>query len=300
MATVDNIFYLKEGVGGSQSGPGGQITQGEQAIVVFNEPVKTVKQALKDGPFKVGLRHRFDRDLVLSGDIDAEVLDDGTAREWLFSLNYTTELLTASQSREEETYIPVVEPGKWIYSRVVDRDKETGEAFLNPAKDPIDPLPVEQISAPLLRITLKEYSANMQRLNLVGNINNNFIRIAGVDCPKYCVMFDDYIPKAYRDEDGILTFKNTFVMKMKFFKNKGGEEIGFKLETLNQGFNYLDGGTKKEFQVEDDNGDLQPVATPQLLAPDGTPTDTPSYTERNPFDLSDFSIFGLPNNYPIY
>ena len=300
MAQVLNIFYLGDGLGGDVDPTTGQITQNETAIVIFSEPVRTVPQALKEGPFKPGKEHRFDRSMQLDGNIQANKTSEDNATSWTFQLTYKTLTLGSTTARDDENYRPVVKPGRWTYSRVVDRDKETGEAFLNPAKDPIDPLPVEQISSPLLRITLKEYSANMQRLNFVGSVNNAAIRIAGVDCPKYCVMFDDYIPEPYTDEEGILTFNNTFIVKLKFFKNKDGQEIGFKLEILNQGFNFLDGGIKKEFQVEDADGNMQPVATPQLLDENGEPTDTPTYTERLPFDLQDFSQFGLPNEYPIY
>ena len=116
-------------------------------------------------------------------------------------------------------------------------------------------------------------------------------------------MLDDYDSVPYTDEKDILTFMNTFIVKMKFFKNKAGQEIGFKLELLNQGFTYLDGGvggTKKEIQVEDADGEMQPVATPQLLSPTGELTTEASYTERTAHDLIGFAQFGLPNEFPVY
>ena len=216
MAQVLNVFYLKPVDGGQDSE--GQITQNEQVIVEFTEGVNTVKEALKSGPFKIAQIHRFD---ILDGDIDCSVLGESNNKEWLFNLTYNTiSIKSSSQARDDQDYRPEVKPGRWTYSRVVERDKETGEAFLNPAKDPIDPLPIEQISSPLLKITIKEYSANMQRLSSVGSINDAFVRIAGVNCPKYCVMLDDYNSVPYTDEKDILTFMNTFTVKLNFFKNK--------------------------------------------------------------------------------
>jgi hypothetical protein len=117
-------------------------------------------------------------------------------------------------------------------------------------------------------------------------------------------MFEGYKPSPYRDAEENLLFKNTFTIKLKFFENKAGEQIGFKRESLQAGFNQIVAGDKVEIRVADpeaptDRSKDQPVATPQMLDSAGLLTETPYYVENVTFDLVSFAQFSLPTAYPV-
>jgi len=311
MAQVTNTYYLKD-VSGSRSGD--DITQTESAIIVFDSVVETYQDAVTFSGFKKGQQHRSGKLLFLNGDIDATVNTDSNATTWLFGLTYST-LSRGSASNSDPntgTYRPEVDLGKWSYTRVVDRDKVTGLLIANTAGDPPDPLPIETISSPTISVTIQEFSPNMGRLDDIGSINSADLSIAGKDIPKYCGMFDDYTTKPFWDEEGYLTFRNTFVFKLKFFKNKAGQQIGFTLESASQGFNFLDTGNANqltEIQVADPNFPTNrkkdvPVANPMPLDINGqSPLQAgytePAYQEFVVNDVIDFSTFGLPTAYPV-
>lgn len=301
MATITKINFLKEGLGGGQ-GVDGFITQDQILRVEFSGVITTVREAIStiaSAGFRIGSQHPIDPIMFLVGDIGAEALDDSIGDVWDFELSYSTVGPNPHQNSNTGSYRPEVVPGSWTYTRVVDRDKETGEAFLNPAGDPIDPLPIEVISAPTLTITIQEYGDHISRLNLVGSINSGGLSIAGLLAPKYCVMFDKYTTKPFWDEEGFLTFRNTFFLKFKYYKNEAGNEIGFKLESVEQGFNQIVGGEKEAIKIPDEDGNLVLTSIPLMLNAAGAVTDTPFYKERVSLDLIDFSQFALPTSFPV-
>lgn len=297
MAQVTNTQWLKDGLGGGQDSEG-IITHAESVIITFDSLVSTTKEAIDHGGFRAGQRHRLDDNLILQPNIDADVHEDDNAKVWIFNLTYSTNGFNES-SLEDDTYTPEVDFGKWTYNRVVTVDKETGDIIKLPTGELYDPQFVEQVSSVIMSITVKEYSANIDRISLIGSINDTEIRIAGVLCPKYCAMLDDYKPKPFVDEKGYLTFRNTFDIKLKFFKNVSGEEIGFKLETVASSFNQLVGGELEEITVKDKDGEEVPVATPQLVDQNGAKTTTPYNQEWVVHDLTSFRAFGLPTSYPV-
>ncbi len=310
MATIENTYWLKDGLSGDKTS--GAVNQTERVIIEFDEVVDNVEDAIESSGFKEGEPHRNKPfTLFLNDDISAEVVGDDTGISWEFSLNYSSKTSGGSNSTDEdEYYIPEVSFSKWAYQVVVDRDKVSGDALLDPAGFPIDPLPVESISSATLSITVKENSPNLGRISDIGSINSNQVKIAGVTIPKYCGMLDDYQPTPFRETEDVISFLNKYTFKLKFFKNKAGKQIGFKLENLNAGFNYLVGTTPFEFKVKSlpdpeaaESGTnvavWEPVATPQLLNADGTEATTPSYTEFVVNDVVNFSQYGLPSSYPV-
>jgi hypothetical protein len=311
MATIVNTHWLKDGLGGQKSG--NITTQNEDVIIEFSEVVDNLKDAIKYSTFVSGQFHRNDRTMRLQGNISGAVHPDDNATSWVFNLVYSDDpMTTETTSTEDEYYIPEVEYGKWSYSRVVDKDKETGLAILNTARDPYDPLPVEMISSPTLSITVKENSTNLSRILDIGSINSAQVKIAGLTIPKYCGMLDDYTTEPYREEEDVLSFMNTYTFKLKFAKNNAGNRIGFKLENVSAGYNYLPsgGGEPLEFKVKSlPNPDepesstnvavWEPVATPKLLDENGEGTDTAYYQEWVVHDLVNFATYGLPTSYPV-
>lgn len=311
MAQVSNTYYLKD-VSGSRSGD--DITQDESAIIQFDSVVETYQDAVTFSGFKKGQQHRSGKLLFLNGDINANVHDDSNGTTWIFELSYST-LNRGSSSNSDPntgTYRPEVDLGKWTYTRVVDRDKVTGLLVANTAGDPYDPLPIETISAPTISITIQEFSPNMGRLEDLGSINSADISIAGVSIPKYCGMFDDYQTKPFWDEEGYLTFRNTYTFKLKYFKNKAGNQIGFTLEAASNGFNFIDltnANQLTEIQVADPNFPTDrkkdvPTASPLPLDIAGqSPVQGgyigPAYQEFVVNDVVDFNQYGLPTAYPV-
>ena len=306
MATVVSKYWVKADLGGSYEPAGAE--QSQSVIVTFNTVVTNILDAVRFSGFKQGQRHPNKNTLFISGPMNADVHDDDNGTVWVFDLTYTTRPLDDNQAQDDADYRPEIKVSKWTYQVVVDRDKETGDALLNTAGDPYDPLPVDNVSAPIFTITVKEYSDHITRVAQIGSINSAAFTLCGVLVPAYCAMFDDYSPQPYYDDEGNLTFRNTLTIKLKFFRNKAGKQIGFKRESLQSGFNYIDANAVlSEIKVSSpvDPDDLskgytqEPVATPQMLDVDGALTTTPYYVENVTYDLIDFGQFSLPTAYPV-
>ena len=300
--TVVSKYWVKADLGGTYERAGAE--QSQSVIVTFSAVVTNILDAVRYSGFTQGQAHPNKNTLRISGGINADVHDDDNAKVWVFDLTYTTKPNEDNQAQDDADYIPEIKPGKWTYQIVVDRDKETGEALLNTAGDPYDPLPIDNVSSPLFNITIKEFSSHITRIPLIGSINSAEFTLCGILIPKYCAMFDDYEPTPYYDSEDNLTFRNRFTIKLKFFRNKAGKQIGFKRESLQAGFNQLVAGVKEEIKVADpefpsDRTKDQPVATPQMLDTNGELTTTPFYVENVTFDLTDFGQFNLPTSYPV-
>ena len=311
MAEILNTYWLAEGLDGGQ-GSDGIITQTESVIIEFNEVVETVPNAIAASLFRGGQQHRTTDSLYLTNDIGATVQAESNGTTWEFTLNYTTVGYNPN-SPDDVDYRPKVAYSKWSYPRTVAFDKESNEPILLPTGEAYEPAISVSVSATIIHITVRENSANTDRIQLIGSVNNTQISIAGTTIPKFCGMVDDYQTESFRDEEGFLTFFNTTSIKTKFFKNKAGLLIGFKLEALAVSFNQLVNDELLEITVKSittpanpsadppvvEVSEQVPVAEPQLIAEDGTQTTEAFYQEWMPFDLISFSQFGLPTSYPV-
>ncbi len=302
MALVEEYIWLKDGLS-TQMDESGIITHSESCLVKFDEFVLTGPDAIADSNFEIGQVHRNNVNLFLNGSIQAGPIDENNAILWRFDLNYTTKGFNLSFTDEGID----VKTGSWTYNAIVEVDKETQEPILNPAGDPYDPMPEDIIACPLLMITMRENNHRIDRLEHVGSINQSSIRIVGINFPKYCAMLADYQSEPSVDEKGFTTFLNTFVIKGLFKKNKSGQIIGFKKESLARGFNQLENGEKVEIKVKSVKDpsanpiefEEVPVAEPQMLDANGILTTTPYYQEWVTQDLHNFANFGLPSSYPV-
>lgn len=309
MATIENTYWLKDSLNTTKSGV--ITTQSESVIIEFDAIVDNGKDAIADSGFIAGQSHRNDNSLRLQGNISAEIVPEDNGSAWIFNLTYSDDPMTVqTASTEDEYYIPEVDLGKWSYQIVVDKDKETGGAIVNTANDPYDPLPVETIYSPSVSIKVKENSPNLSRIFDIGSINNNQVKIAGITIPKYCGMLVDYTTEPYRETEDVISFMNTYTFDLNFKKNNAGTRIGFKLETVSAGFNYINNAKQYEIKVKTlpdpeaaegtgNEATWEPVATPQMLDVDGAVTTTPYYQEWVVHDLVNFSLYGLPSSYPV-
>ncbi|MEE9352577.1 MAG: hypothetical protein V3U78_09975 [Thiotrichaceae bacterium] len=309
MATILNTFWIVEGLDGGMSGEG-ILTQSETAIIEFDSVVENIPDAIESSGFRGGQEHRSFSAFSITGDIGATVQPESNGTTWQFDIEYTTEGWSVNTS-EQVDYKPKVGYSKWTYSRTLYNDKETGEAILLPNGLPYDPPLMESISSMIIHVTVRENSANGNRIALCGSVNNTAIRIAGTQIPKFCGMFDDYKTEPFTDELGFVTFNNTYSIKTKFVTSNAGEEIGFKVETLAASFSQkvdgvLEAITEKLITTPESAGppaveevsELVQVSEPVMIDEDGAVTTTPHYQLRVPFDLISFSQFGLPSSYP--
>jgi hypothetical protein len=311
MANIVNTYWLKEGIDGGQNADG-IITQSENCRLVFDEVITTIPEAIAASGFRAGQVHRTSDFMFLGGEIGATVDSDSNGLSWVFDLNYTT-VSYESNSNDPVTYRPKVSISKWTYSRTVDFDKLTDLPIELPTGEKYDPPLMEQISAPIIHVTVRENSANISRIADIGSINNAAISICGIDIPAYCGMFDDYTTEPHWDEEGYLTFLNTYAIKCKFLKSKTGVKIGFMVEALAASFNQKVNGELLEITVKsittaadpgatppvEEVSEQVPVATPQKIDENGELTDTAYYQYWVPQDLISFSGFGLPSSYPV-
>jgi hypothetical protein len=306
MAEILNTFWLKDIDGGQNED--GAIEHNEVAIIEFDAVVETTPDAIADSLFRGGQVHRSNDFLTLNKGFGAKVHENTNGTTWEFSLTYTT-LAFNTSSNDPENYRPKVGYSKWTYSRALYNDKETGDPILLPNGLPYDPPLMESVSSMIIHITVRENAANANRITQCGSVNEKDITLVGAKIPKFCAMFDDYKTEPHRDEEGFLTFFNTYSIKTKFVKNNKGKQIGFKVETLAASFSQLVGGvleaiteplitTPASAGVEEVS-ELVQVSEPVMIDENGAVTTTPFYQERVPFDLISFSQFGLPTSYPV-
>jgi len=309
MANILNTFWIVDGLDGGM-GSDGVIAQSETAIIEFDAVINDIPAAIFFSQFRGGQRHRTADNLFITGEISVTVQADSNGTTWEFGINYESRGYNPN-SPDEVDYRPMVSYSKWSYPRTVAFDKETNEPILLPTGEAYEPALTVGVSAVIIHVTVRENSANTDRIGLIGSVNNTQISIAGTTIPKFCGMIDDYQTEPFYDEEGFLTFFNTTSIKTKFFKNKSGELIGFKLEALAVSFNQLVDDELLEITVKsittpastnpvvDEVSEQVPVAEPQLIGEDGTQTTTAFYQEWMPFDLISFSQFGLPTSYPV-
>jgi hypothetical protein len=309
MATVVEEKWLKDGATGSMS-VDGVITWNESVIVTFSEVIDNTPDAISTAGYLQGQEHRNNANLTLVGDINLTPLDESNATQWRFDLVYDT----SGQGFSVEPGNPraIVDTGTWTSSQIVEFDTRNGNPIVNTAGDPFDPMPEEVIANPIIRVTLRQNSANMDRINDIGSVNESEIKIAGVTFPQYTAMLSDYSSQPNRDDEGFVTFNNTYTIKGKFKTGKDGSQIGWLLEILSQGFNEIRDGVRQGIRIReqtniDDEGEdgpeyeYVPVAQPQLLDENGKATVNESeavYQQFLPYKAISFSSFRLPTNYP--
>lgn len=292
---------LLDGVGGSSSTKGTELN--ESYYVKFDEVLTNASDAIIGSGFFCGDAHPTITALSLAT-IDAESI---SGQEWILNLNYSTEETDDNSSSGGGAgggtdFKTDVNFGKWTYQRVVSQDKETGDPIVNKAGEPFDTPVVEEISCPIISVTRRKTSPNMEIIQNIGYINSQAFSLVGIDIPKYCAQLSNYTIERFQEQDFTAYYIQTFEFKLNFKKSKDtGETIGFKAEVANVGFNYEDenGGPLKEILINN-----SPVTTPQFLDENGRYSSTnrpaPNYIQFVVNDLFDFKTYNLPSAYPRY
>jgi hypothetical protein len=291
MANSATLSYLIEGLSYTDSKEGRALS--ETCNIVFATAVTDPIDAQNVSGLTRGVQHRDLKFLF----IDNVQFTAESGNDWTAQISYLP--LPPSDNNKPATNKPKVTPYKWDYTEVVEYDKLTGDAFLNPAGDPLDPPFIIERSSFGFRIQVAEKRFSETKYAAIGSVNASALVICGVTVPAYCARLDLYDPKPAVDEKGYPYFIVDYEVAISKKTDKDGAIIGFKEETLNQGFNYLDAGTKRKIFIKDVNDeDIEPNE-PQLLDSNGAVTTTPSYTIRAPRPTVDFRQFNLPSKFPV-
>ena len=293
---------LLDGVGGSSTTKGTELT--ESYYVKFDEVLTNASDAINNSGFFCGDAHPSIVELSLAN-IDAESL---SGQEWILNLSYSTEQTNDNESSGGggagggTDFKTDVQFSKWTYQRVVAQDKETGDPIVNKAGEPFDTPVVEEISCPIISVTRRKTTPNMEIIQNIGYINSEAFTLVGIDIPKYCAQLSNYTIERFQEQDFSPYYIQTFEFKLNFKKSKDtGNIIGFKAEVANTGFNYEDenGGPLKEILINN-----SPVTTPQFLDVNGGYSQTnrpaPNYIQFVVNDLFNFKTYNLPTRYPNY
>jgi hypothetical protein len=128
-------------------------------------------------------------------------------------------------------------------------------------------------------------------------------------------MLAAYESKPIRDEEGFLSFNNTYTIKGNFKVGKSGSIIGWQLELLSTellstGFNEKRNGKYQAITIEEAidpsanpvKYQRVPIAQPAMLDDSGQSTTDPSSASYKKFlvhNKANFSSFGLPSNFPV-
>ncbi len=264
----------------------------EQWYIKYDIVASDPNEAIRHSGFFVGEEHPNNVWFSLQN-ISAEAM---SGQEWIVSLTYTTRQTDANGS--DVDFKTDVQFSKWTYQRVVTKDKETGADVVNSAGEPFDSPIVEEIACPVVSVTRRRTSPNMEIIQQIGSINSSAFNLVGISIPKYCAQFSDYRIERGQDQDGNAFYTQTFEFKLNFNKSEDtGETIGFKAEVANTGFRVNKGSGKYAnilYQGE-------PITSPAFLTTDGTSgTNTPNYIQFVINNLNNFSSFNLPTRYPNY
>ena len=287
---IEEFKCLLEGASGSSNYRESEIN--ETYYIKYDEIVADANEAIRHCGFIVGAQHPNNVWFSL-GNIDADAI---SGQEWIIALTYNTDQTNDNQS--DIDFKTDVRHGKWTFNRVVTQDKETGQPIVNTAGEAFDSPIIEEVACPVLSVTRRRTSPEMNLLELVGSINSTAFTLVGVDIPKYCAQLSDYTIERGQDQDGNGFYIQTFEFKLNYSKSKvTGETIGFKAEVANVGFR-VSKGTDKYANITYEG---QPVTAPAFLNEDGTRgTSTPNYLQFVINDLSNFSSLNLPTRYPNY
>ena len=272
----------------------------ESHFITFDVVVNDAVDAINSSSYSIGMNHPNYTSMKLEG-INATP-HSGT--EWFFEITWTDNQTRSSSSATPAQFKALIDYGSWSFQRVVEVDKDSGDIIQNTAGEKFDPPPLETITYPTISVTVRENTPNINFIEDVVSINDASIDIVGVTVPAFCGMLADYKISPVTDPvTGVVRYNNTFTFQLNFNKEQKpavppAATIGFKTQIANVGLNEIIGGAGDPQQIQD--GNQQPVNTPQFLDINGAVNRDPNYLTYVVNDVIDFSTFGLPTTYPSY
>ena len=203
---------------------------------------------------------------------------------------------------------------------------EDGAALRNSAGDPFDPVPMAEISCPVVDVVLNSSTSPASMQQWQGAINSDAVTIAGIRFPKWCARLTW---TARRLEDGEeegeggashvgeryqYTFhvEGNFSLKPREDEEEGSgsprssgsapEYAGWVQYIPDMGWNHLNGDGAKvanTVRLQDDDGEAeQPNPQQQYLDSDGKikTEGFPRYVRAFPYPVADFDGLNLPED----
>ena len=298
MANVLTSVCRLDGMSASRANDATELS--ESYYITFDAVVNDAVDAITSSGYEIGQDHPNYTSLNLATITANPIKGD----EWLFDLSWTDNQTRSSSSATPAQFKALIDYGSWSYQRVVEVDKDTGDIIENTAGEKFDPPPLETITYPTISVTVRENTPNINFVEDVGSINDASIDIVGITVPPFCGMLADYKISPVTDPvTGVVRYNNTFTFQLNFNKEQKPADppaatIGFKTQIANVGLNEIIGGVGDPQQIQD--GNLQPVNTPQFLDANGAVNRDPNYLTFVVNDVIDFSTFGLPTTYPSY
>lgn len=217
---------------------------------------------------------------------------------WRVSVTYSSEPLTKQEVEEHNETDPLSRPPRISvefenFEVPIFEDRD-GEPILNSAHDPyLDPI--------LWPATRKRYHVTFNAAtipewhdDLEGKVNEaNVTVVKGGTARAYPPDTLLYLPGGISDlkeEDGTTYMEISFSLLHK--------RQGWKLRLLDNGYQYLEGSTKRVIMVEDDGGNPVRPSDPQPLDGSGGILDDPSpanavFNEHHVAEEADFSVLPL-------
>ena len=272
----------------------------ERRYLTFNTPVVDPVQALEDSGYIAGQINALYPNLKLAG----ASCTPFSGSEWFFDLEWSSNRTINDDN--PLNFKPIIKYSSWSFQRVVEVDKKDGSIIENTAGDKFDPPPLETITYPTISVTVRESSANIDRVEDVGSINSAAFNLVGITIPTNCAMLANYQPEPVTDpETGDLRFNNTFTFQLNFNKDQEDDSvvIGFKTQIANAGFNELKNGETVRQRMKDLN--QEEYSTPQFLkggigSDKGEYSGVANYLTYTVNDEVNMSSYGLPTSYPSY
>jgi hypothetical protein len=153
-------------------------------------------------------------------------------------------------------------------------DQDTGEIVQNTAGDPYSATVQVPVTDLQIVIQREEDTDPATVMALNGTVNSDSVQIGAIDIAAY----EGRLTIQCEETDGASDFDYVYTYTVQTRKNNvligvNLTDIGWREAFVERGFRYLDGSDPAELvaaMVEDEQGNLQPVNEPVLLANDGT------------------------------
>jgi len=235
---------------------------------------------------------------------------DGDNKTWTVNVGWQTQLGSGSYDDEENTTDPTtqrpeVSYGHATYTKVMSKAYQDGDTYGNPtlpventAEDPFDPPITQDSSLTIIELNYNTRSFDPDWMRQYENtINKSAVRVGGARIPALQGRIVALDADPLYDDNDELYWKVSCQIEL--------NSSGFTAKILNQGFNFLDSGTKRPIIItkkdETTGKETKVVANdPQKLALDGTVLavgGTPVYRDFNVYWRAEWKALNLPASY---
>lgn len=218
----------------------------------LSKPTSSDLSGLPSNPIEIGLYM-----------LDVGVQEDASGAKWIFTATY--KLVGGSggggaPSAEATEYTAKVRHSTKLVDVECAWDFD-GKPFLNSAKRPYDKVPALRIPAKVVSVE-KRLKAYVDVSDVSGKCNANTVTIHGTTFQAGCATIDAVCETT---GDKKWPYSLSFTVEELISIDDQGANTGCRINLVNAGFEYLEGGKLVRAMVEDEKGELKPSPTPVLL-----------------------------------